>query len=103
MADTVVNIYLNIPGSGAPFPFLSIPHSDIQRLSVRPFKWLRYIMFCICGARGDLSETPNGPPVDYDRTSLAEVPYYYNPSHKFYYCTRDYHSHCNFLQRNVFL
>jgi hypothetical protein len=28
-------------------------------------------MFSICGARSDLSPMPDGPPVDYDSTSLA--------------------------------
>ncbi|KAI9465246.1 hypothetical protein BJY52DRAFT_1220925 [Lactarius psammicola] len=39
-------------------------------------------MFSICGARGDLSATPDGPPVDYNSTELADddVVYYYKPS-----------------------
>ena len=41
--------------------FLSIPCSDIERLAVLPFQWIRYVMFAICGARGDLCTTPNGP------------------------------------------
>ncbi|KAI0246116.1 hypothetical protein BJV78DRAFT_1348806 [Lactifluus subvellereus] len=63
----MVDIYLNVHGSQV--PFLSISNSD-----------LRYVMFCICGARGDLSATPDSPPVDYDNTSLANVIYYYSPS-----------------------
>ena len=59
MADIVVDIYLNISGSGALFPFIStIPYSDIQRPSVWASKRLQYIMFCICGPHSDLSETP---------------------------------------------
>jgi hypothetical protein len=46
--------------------FLSIPCSDIERLAVYPFQWIRYVMFAICGARGDLCTTPNGPAVDYE-------------------------------------
>ena len=42
-------------------PFLSIPRSDIERLAVSPFQWIRYVMFAICGARGDLSTAPDGP------------------------------------------
>ena len=53
-------------------PFLSITRSDIRRLAVSPFRWIRYIMFAICGARGDLSTTPNGRPVDYDKTAIAD-------------------------------
>lgn len=76
----MVEIYLNIHGSQA--PFLSIPNSDVERLSQSPFKWLRYVMFSICGAPGDLSAMPNGPPVDYGSTLLANTMYYYNPSGK---------------------
>ena len=47
-----------------------------------PPPWLRFVTFAICGVRGDLSATPNGPPVDYDSISLddplAEA-YYYTP------------------------
>ena len=49
---------------------LSNPFGDIERLSIHPVKWLRYVIFAICGVRGDLSTTPNGPPVDYDSISL---------------------------------
>ncbi len=80
----MVNIYLNVDGSQV--SFLSIPHSDVQRLSIRPFRWLRFVMFSICGARGDLSATPDGPPVDYDSTSLAGVTYYYKPCGKVSCC-----------------
>ena len=59
--------------------FLSVPLSDVKRLAIRPFKWLRFVMFCICGARGDLSATPDGPPVNYDTdiASFADATYYY--------------------------
>jgi hypothetical protein len=40
------------------------------------------VMFSICGARGDLSEIPDGPPVDYGSTLLADITYYYNLSGK---------------------
>ena len=54
--------------------FVSIPLRDIKRLAIRPFKWLRFAMFCICGAKGQLSATPDGPLVDYDAgiTSLTD-------------------------------
>ena len=49
---------------------------------LRPVKWLLFVTFTICGVQGDLSATPNGPPVDYDSVSLdnplAEA-YYYTP------------------------
>ena len=62
------------------FSFLSIPPSDVARLSIRPLKWLRFVTFTICGARGDLSTNPNGPPINYDTVlaDIAEV-YHYTP------------------------
>ncbi|KAF8345741.1 hypothetical protein F5887DRAFT_1188883 [Amanita rubescens] len=80
----MVNIYLHIEDRQV-LP-LSIPFSDIERLSVRPAKWLRFVTFAICGVRGDLSAMPNGPPVDYDSISLHDIS-------ETYYCTPegDYH------------
>ncbi len=81
----MVEIYLNVHESQV--PFLSIPLSDVQRLSIRPFKWLRFVMFSICGARGDLYATLDGPPVDYDGTALADnIIYFYKPSGKVSCC-----------------
>lgn len=78
-----VDIYLKV--DGLEVCFLSIPYDDVQRLSVRPFKWMRFVMFCVCGARGDLSATPDGPPVDYDSTSLADITeVYYKAQGKFF-------------------
>jgi hypothetical protein len=61
--------------------FLRIPIKDVKRLSVRPFKWLRFVMYTICGAPGDISATPHGDQVEYDCTELpdADVRYYYQP------------------------
>jgi hypothetical protein len=81
----MVEIYLNV--HGAPVPFLSIPYSDIQRLSIHPFKWLCYVMFSICGACGDLSASPDGPLVDYNSTELADNSiYYYKPLGEVFCC-----------------
>jgi hypothetical protein len=68
--------------------FLSIPRSDIERLAASPFRWIRYVMFAICGARGDLTTAPNGPAVDYENTEIGndENRYYYRPSGKFFFC-----------------
>ena len=76
----MVNIYLKV--DGPPLPFLNIPNSEVLRLSLRPYKWIRYTMFSVCGARGDISMAPNGPAVDYDATVLADANLYYNPSGK---------------------
>ncbi|KAI0288224.1 hypothetical protein BC826DRAFT_971745 [Russula brevipes] len=78
MADEI-EISLALPQE-APIPILSIPRSDVERLAAFPFRWLRYLMFTICGARGDIC-TINGPvtPVDYDETEIADDAntYYY--------------------------
>jgi hypothetical protein len=77
----MVNIHLNV--DGPPLLFLTIPNDDVRRLSICPYKWIRYVLFSICGARGDLSTAPNGQSVDYDSTSLADdIDLYYNPSGK---------------------
>jgi hypothetical protein len=73
----MVNIHLRIDDSQ--LLALSIPFSDIQRLSTRPLKWLRFATFTVCGARGDLSATPDGPAVDYDSIALDSEDYYYTP------------------------
>jgi len=72
-----VEIYLAT--GEAPISFLCIPIKDVERLSVRPFKWLRFLMYTICGAPGEISATPRGDPVEYDSTELADVRYYYKP------------------------
>ena len=80
---TMVNILLTI--NGTQIVLLSIPIDDIQRLTLRPLKWLRFVTFAVCGACGDLSETPNGPVVNYDMTSFALAPnYYYVPYGEFH-------------------
>jgi hypothetical protein len=83
----MVEIYLDF---NDPLLLLSIPSSDIQRLSYRPLKWLRFVTFTICGARGDLLRSHNGPIVDYETTSINDVigPYYYHPTGKgSFYCS----------------
>ncbi|KZP03416.1 hypothetical protein FIBSPDRAFT_969020 [Athelia psychrophila] len=76
----MVEIYLSTPNE-AQVLALSVPSSDIQRLSNRPLKWLRFITFTVCGVRGDLSATPNGHPVDYGNIPHADIAqaYYYTP------------------------
>ncbi len=68
--------------------FLRIPIKDVKRLSVRPFKWLRFVMYAICGAPGKISATPDGDPVEYNSTELADVDaeYYYKPRGKVCFC-----------------
>jgi hypothetical protein len=54
--ETEIEIFLSIDEVQTT-SFLSIPRSDIERLAVSPFRWIRYVMFAICGARGDLRTT----------------------------------------------
>jgi hypothetical protein len=80
---TMVEIYLNAHGTQV--HFLSIPDSNVQRLSKCPFKWLHYVLFTICGACGDISTIPDGTAVDYyGSTSLANAIYHYNPTGTFF-------------------
>ncbi len=67
--------------------FLRIPIKDVKRLSVRPFKWLRFVMYAICGTPGKISATPDGDEVEYDRTELAnvDIQYYYQGKVLFLY------------------
>src|ERR1700723_4814111 len=76
-STSMVDVYLKVEDQQV--PALSIPLSDIQRLSIRPLKWLRFVTFAFCGAHGDLSPTPDGPPVDYN--SVALDPSYYYVAH----------------------
>ena len=63
---------------------LAIPASDINRLALRPVKWIRFVAFAICGVSGHLSTTPNGPPLDYTLTGPLAQDYYYTPEGKFH-------------------
>jgi hypothetical protein len=70
--------------------FLSIPRSDIERLAKSPFRWIRYVMFAICGVGGDLHTTPDSPnsTVNYENTEIAdnETILYYRPLGKLFFC-----------------
>lgn len=77
-------VEIHLLAHGSEVPFLSIPLADVQRLSIRPFKWLRFVLFAICGTAGELSATPGGKPVDYESTKLGvDAIYYFKPSGKF--------------------
>jgi len=62
---------------------LTIPLQDIDRLSLRPLKWLRYVTFTVVGARGNFFDAPDGNLVDYENVSLANIAensnYYFVP------------------------
>jgi hypothetical protein len=80
-----VEIYLDVENN--PLLFLSIPCDDIQRLSCRPLKWLRYVAFTICGARGDLHRSHRGTVVDYNTSihDIADSYYYWSPGESLFY------------------
>jgi hypothetical protein len=74
----MVNIRLNHQPQ---VPFLTISRNKIERLSISPFRWIHYVMFAICGAKGDISMAPDGPPVNYGDTLLEDdAELYYTPS-----------------------
>ena len=74
----MVDIYLIMPNDSQVLA-LSIPPSDIQRLSIRPLKWLRFVTFAVCGVPGNLSATPDGPAVEYGSSADIAEAYYYTP------------------------
>ena len=76
-----VDIYLHIQYSTEWIRALSIPRKDIERLTLRPLKWLRFATFAVCGAKGHLSTTQGSEMVDYENVlfdNLADK-YYYTP------------------------
>ena len=78
----MVNIHLKKEQNDEYMLALSIPLEDIQRLSIRPLKWLRFVTFTVCGATGELSPTPNGPALDYQNIGRFDPlanDYYYKP------------------------
>ena len=80
----MVSIYLD--NGSSQVPFLSVPLNDLQRLSIRPLKWLRFATFAVCGARGDLSLSPGGPTVNYDATEIGESYYYTHSGETYLVC-----------------
>ena len=84
----MVKIEIFLSYDGRHVSFLSIPRDDVERLAFSPFRWIHYVMFTICGARGDLLTRPDGPSVDYNVTEFADVEntYYYRPSGKLSFC-----------------
>ncbi|KAH9959992.1 hypothetical protein BC827DRAFT_428419 [Russula dissimulans] len=58
-------------------PFLSIPKGDLRLMSLKPHRWMTYVMIAICGAEGDLTERLEGPPVELDTTFSNVLQRYY--------------------------
>jgi hypothetical protein len=83
VSDYMVEVYLQVDETN--LPFLSIPNCDVQRLAIRPFKWLRFVMFCICGAHGELHAMSDDSVVDYNSTTLSNDIYWYEPQGKVFF------------------
>ncbi|KAF8443814.1 hypothetical protein L210DRAFT_3395087 [Boletus edulis BED1] len=70
-------------GSGEWIRALEIPLEDIERLSFRPLKWLRFVAFAALGAKGDLFDTsgPDRNIVNYKTVSFTDLAesYYFVP------------------------
>jgi len=96
----MVEIHLHVDGFY--IPFLSIPPSDVRRLSLRPLKWIRFVVFSICGARGHLSATPDGPSVDYTNTETNAEYYYKSDGNNFFVCVIVLHHNAH-LPRGLYL
>lgn len=90
----MVDIFLASDDYAAPLLLLSIPPSDIRRLSLRPLKWLRFVVFTVCGARGDLYSQDDGTVVNYDITSIDDIigPYFYRSDGKDFFPFASHHS-----------
>lgn len=79
--STIIMVDIHLLVHGSEVPFLSIPLTDVQRLSIHSFKWLHFVLFAICGTPGELLATPGGNPIDYHSTELvADTKYYFKPS-----------------------
>jgi len=76
----MVNVHLR-KADGEWIHALAIPLQDIARLSLRPLKWLRFATFAAVGAKGALSEAPDGNVVDYENVLLNDLAedYYFTP------------------------
>jgi hypothetical protein len=79
----MVEVYLQVDETN--LLFLSIPNRDVQRLAIRPSKWLRFVMFCICGAHGKLHAMSDDSVVDDNSTTLSNDIYWYEPQGKVFF------------------
>ncbi|KAK7007232.1 hypothetical protein R3P38DRAFT_3032118 [Favolaschia claudopus] len=71
-------ITLHIELSGLWHPVLAMPMEQIQVLTLRPHKWLRFMGYCIYGARGRLQSSPQGiSEVNPLETTTFSTDYYY--------------------------
>ncbi|KAF8433703.1 hypothetical protein L210DRAFT_3411547 [Boletus edulis BED1] len=82
-----IDIYLPIESTTEWIHALSIPRRDIERLTIRPLKWLRFATFTVCGAKGHLSTTKGGQTVDYQNVSFDNLAdrYYFTPDNNVYH------------------
>jgi hypothetical protein len=74
---TMASVELHMRINDAYMPVLSIPVTDCNRFSLRPLSWLRFLGYCIYGRMGNISSTPDGPPIDYQMAVQAGARYYF--------------------------
>ncbi|KAF8431053.1 hypothetical protein L210DRAFT_3651316 [Boletus edulis BED1] len=82
----MVNIHVRREDNGDWIHGLKIPLEDIERLSRRPLKWLRFVTFAVLGAKGDLLDAPDGNIVHYETVSFADLAesYYFFPDGRYH-------------------
>ncbi|KAF8431066.1 hypothetical protein L210DRAFT_3456430 [Boletus edulis BED1] len=73
----MVNIYMRNLSNNQWIRGLEISLEDIERLSRRPLKWLRFVAFAVLGAKGDLLDAPDGNIVNYNTVSVTDAESYY--------------------------
>ncbi|KAF8431058.1 hypothetical protein L210DRAFT_3508028 [Boletus edulis BED1] len=75
----MVNIHVRREDNGEWVRGLAIPLEDIQRFSLRPLKWLRFVAFAVLGAKGDLFDAFGAGRniVNYDTVSVTDADGYY--------------------------
>ena len=73
----MASVELHMQINDAYMPVLSIPVTDCNRFSLKPLSWLRFLGYSIYGRIGDISSTPDGPPIDYQMAVQAGTHYYF--------------------------
>ncbi|THH15989.1 hypothetical protein EW146_g4564 [Bondarzewia mesenterica] len=82
-----VTLTIKIHEDGTRSSALRVPITDLERLSVRPLKWLRFVAYAIMGVQGELYHMPGpseleGEVVNYAEPSVNHLQseYYFVPS-----------------------
>ena len=73
MASVTLHMWINDTN----MPVLAIPVNDCNRFSSKPLSWLRFLGYCIYGCVGNISSTPDGPPINYQMAVQAGAHYHF--------------------------